>query len=102
MITGDELKSKSKTVLGYSNSVPILIGIYENGGSIKSGHLRENIGNYDSIKNAADRLEDAGLITISHFDGKSAYIQYELTELGLLVAKDLKKANDRIINRMLE
>lgn len=88
--------SSIKTVLGFQNSVPILIYLYEAGGSAKSGHLREAIGNYNSIKSAASRLEEAGLIKITSFSGKSAYILYELTDLGTDIARDLKRANDRL------
>ena len=86
-----------KTVLGFQNSVPVLIFLLESGGSAKSGYIREAVGNYNSIKSAAQRLSESGLITITAFGGKSSYILYELTELGRMVAEDLKRANDRIL-----
>lgn len=87
-----------KTVLGFQNCVPVLIFLLESGGSAKSGYIREAVGNYNSIKSAAQRLSDSGLITITAFGGKSSYILYELTELGRLVAEYLKRANDLILN----
>ena len=86
-----------KTVLGFQNSVPVLIFLLESGGSAKSGYIREAVGNYNSIKSAAQRLSESGLITITAFGGKSSYILYELTELGRMVAEDLKRANDLIL-----
>ena len=86
-----------KTVLGFQNCVPVLIFLLESGGSAKSGYIREAVGNYNSIKSAAQRLSDSGLITITAFGGKSSYILYELTELGRLVAEYLKRANDLIL-----
>ena len=86
-----------KTVLGFQNSVPVLIFLLESGGSAKSGYIREAVGNYNSIKSAAQRLSESRLITITTFGGKSSYILYELTELGRMVAEDLKRANDRIL-----
>ena len=91
-----------KTVLGFQNSVPVLIFLLESGGSAKSGYIREAVGNYNSIKSAAQRLSDSGLITITAFGGKSSYILYELTDLGYKVAEDLKRANDRILETMSE
>lgn len=86
-----------KTVLGFQNSVPVLIYLLESGGSAKSGYIREAVGNYNSVKSAAQRLSESGLITITAFGGKSSYILYELTELGYMVAEDLKRANDLIL-----
>ena len=86
-----------KTVLGFQNCVPVLIFLLESGGSAKSGYIREAVGNYNSIKSAAQRLSDSGLITITAFGGKSSYILYELTELGRLVAEYLKRANDLVL-----
>ena len=59
-------------------------------------------GNYDSVKNATRRLEEEGLVTWTEIPGKSRYIMIELTNLGKDVAKDLKRANDRLIGNLPE
>ena len=87
-----------KTVLGYPNTVPVLIYIYEAGGSTISSYITEVVRNYNSVKSAAMKLSDEGLIRIVKHDGRSSFITYELTELGFEVAKDLKNANDKLMS----
>lgn len=87
----------AKTVLSKPNSVAILIHLYESGGSSKMTFIQDAVGgNYDTLKNAAKRLEDEGLIVMREVPGKSKYILVELTTLGHDVAHDLKRANDRL------
>lgn len=85
-------------MLGYPNTVPVLIYLYEAGGSTKSSYITEVVSNYNSVKSAAMRLYDEGLIKIVKHDGRSSFITYELTELGYEVAKDLKNANDKLLS----
>ena len=59
-------------------------------------------GNYDSVKNATRRLENEGLLTWTEIPGKSKYILIELTDLGRDIAKDLKRANDRLMGNIQE
>lgn len=53
-------------------------------------------GNYDTLKNATKRLEDENLVVMKEVPGKSKYILVELTTLGQDIARDLKRANDRL------
>jgi hypothetical protein len=75
--------------------VDFLVFLFRSGGTSKATFVWNAIGgNYDTTKNSALRLKKAELITISEHSGKSAYIQYELTELGRSVAAHLADADD--------
>ena len=88
----------SKSVLSKPNSVGIMIHLLESNGTSKMTFIQAAMGgNYDTVKNAVKRLEDEGLLTQKEIPGKSKYILVELTDLGYLVAEDLKRANDRIL-----
>ena len=87
------------TVLSKPNSVGILVFLLEKGGSSKATFVQKALGgrNYDSIKAAISRLEAEGLLTTEIVPGRSKYIQIKLTALGMDVARDLKRANDRVL-----
>ena len=90
-------EEETKSVLSKTNSVGILVFLYESGGSSKATFVQSAVGlNYDSFKNSATRLEAAGLLTIVKTTGKSKFILYSLTQLGQEIARDLKRAQDRL------
>jgi DNA-binding MarR family transcriptional regulator len=85
----------SRSVLSRANSHAILTGLLELGGSANATSLWGKVGgNYDSLKNAASRLEENELVIITVFPGQRGYILYELTDLGRRVAAELKRAED--------
>lgn len=86
----------SKSVLSQPNSVTLLVYLLESGGSAKTSHIQEAIGNFNSVKSAGERLEKEGLVTITEHTGQSRYMLYELTERGREVAKHLKRAEDAL------
>lgn len=87
----------SKSILSYPNAVDILVFLFESGGSSKATHIQEGVGlNYNSLKNSAAKLNEEKLVTIVETKGKSRHITYALTPLGEGIAKDLKKAKDRL------
>jgi len=89
--------SKVNSVLSKPNSVGILVFLINSQGEAKATHISEAMNsNYDAIKNAANRLKDENLITITRYPGKSSYFLYKLTPHGEVVAKDLKRAQDRL------
>ncbi len=85
-----------KSVLSQPNSVTLLVYLLESGGSAKTSHIQDAVGNYNSVKSAGERLEKEGLVTITEHTGQSRYMLYELTEKGRDVAKHLKKAEDAL------
>lgn len=82
----------SKSVLSASNSVAVLISLYLKGGKSYASLLVDSVGNYNSVKSAAKRLEKENLLIILELD--SGNIIYELTDLGRRVAAELKRAED--------
>ena len=86
----------SKSVLSQPNSVTLLVYLLESGGSAKTSHIQDAIGNFNSVKSAGERLEKEGLVTITEHTGQSRYMLYELTERGREVAKHLKRAEDAL------
>lgn len=82
----------AKSVLSASNSVAVLVSLQSKGGRSYASLLVEDVGNYNSVKSAAKRLDEEGLLTISELD--SGNILYELTDLGRRVAAELKRAED--------
>ncbi len=85
-----------KSVLSQQNAVAFLVYIYENGGITKPSYVQEVISNFNSVKNIAYALEKEKLITITEISGKDAHTRYELTLLGMEIAKNLKIAEDRL------
>ncbi|MDD2532064.1 MAG: hypothetical protein PHX42_00795 [Candidatus Methanomethylophilaceae archaeon] len=70
----------------------VLVSLQSKGGRSYASLLVEDVGNYNSVKSAAKRLDEEGLLTISELD--SGNILYELTDLGRRVATELKRAED--------
>lgn len=85
----------SRSVLSRANSHAILIGLLDLGGGANATSLWSKVGgNYDALKNAALRLKENELVSITDFPGQRGYILYELTDLGHRVAVELKRAED--------
>ncbi len=92
-----------KNALSKANAVPIIVYLFENGGSSKATFIQTALNlNYNSVKNCCALLCEEGLVVSSEHTGKSRYILYELTPLGHAVAADLKRASDRIAGILLE
>jgi len=89
-------KQTERSVLSNTNSVAVLVYLHRAGGSSKVSYILESIKNYNSIKSAGSRLEEAYLITITEHTGRSGYFLYELTDLGRSVAQHLDAA-ERVI-----
>jgi len=87
------------SLLSEKNVVDILLFLLD--GKKKESDFTEIVSNYYSIKESLGKIVESGLATmtvVQNLGGKkySARI-YELTPLGLDVAADLKRANDRIL-----
>lgn len=92
-----------KNALSKANAVAIMVFLYEKGGSSKATYIQSGLSmNYSSVKSCCSSLVREGLMTETEHAGKSRYILYELTPLGLDVAADLKRANDRILGNTPE
>jgi len=85
-------KQTERSVLSNTNSVAVLVYLYRAGGSAKVSYILESVKNFNSIKSAGSRLEEANLITITEHTGRSGYFLYELTDLGRSVAQHLDAA----------
>lgn len=86
-------------MLSEKNVVDILLFLLD--GKKKESDFTEIVSNYYSIKESLSKIVESGLASMSvvqNLGGKkySARV-YELTPLGLDVAADLKRANDRIL-----
>ena len=94
----NSVMSDPKNALSKANAVAIMVFLYEQGGSSKATYIQSGLSmNYNSVKNCCSSLVKENLMTETEHMGKSRYILYELTPLGLDVAADLKRANDRIL-----
>lgn len=84
------------TVLSERHVVNMLLYLYDKG-KVKESQLTAVVKNYYSAVDVATKLVDSGLVD-SWFekDGHTVKI-YTLTNLGSLVAEDIKHANDKIL-----
>jgi len=87
-----------RNILSKPHSVGILVFLLRSGGKSKATFIQEAIeSNFDTMKNAAARLEDEGFLTITRVPGKASHILYALTDIGRDVAQYLDAA-ERVIS----
>ncbi len=73
----------------------MLLFLFENG-KVKESQLTAVVKNYYTAVDVAAKLVDSNLVdTWMEKDGHTVKV-YELTALGLEIARDLKRANDRL------
>ena len=85
-----------RTVLSDRHVMNMLLFLYENG-KVKESQLTAVVKNYYTAVEVAAKLVDNNLAeSWSEKDGHTVKV-YALTELGLLVSQDLKRANDLIL-----
>ena len=85
-----------RTVLSDRHVMNMLLFLYENG-KVKESQLTAVVKNYYTAVEVAAKLVDNNLAdSWSEKDGHTVKV-YALTELGLLVSEDLKRANDLIL-----
>lgn len=80
------------TMLSDEHVMDMLLFLLENG-KVKDSQLTTVVKNYYTAVDVAAKLVDSNLINSQIEDG---YSVYELTSLGSEVARDLKRANDRL------
>lgn len=85
-----------RTVLSDRHVMNMLLFLYENG-KVKESQLTAVVKNYYTAVEVAAKLVDNNLAdSWSEKDGHTVKV-YALTELGLLVSENLKRANDLIL-----
>ena len=90
-----------QTVLSDRHVLNMLLFLLENG-KVKESQLTAVVKNYYTAVDVAAKLVNNKLVdSWSEKDGHIVKV-YVLTELGHLVAEDLKRANDRILETMSE
>lgn len=84
-----------QTVLSDRHVMNMLLFLFENG-KVKESQLTAVVKNYYTAVDVAAKLVDSNLVdTWMEKDGHTVKV-YELTALGLEIARDLKRANDRL------
>ncbi|AGI47374.1 hypothetical protein TALC_00365 [Thermoplasmatales archaeon BRNA1] len=87
--------TRNLSILSEKNVADILMFLIP--GRRKENEFTQIVSNYYSINSILSRLVEAKLIAMVPEDGRYKIRWYSLTPLGLEVATDLKRANDRIL-----
>lgn len=83
---------------GLGNGYRLLLELYNAGGQLQGGQLRNAIKNYDTAKNIARDLQSVGLVEVEIIEKPRAIHLYTLTEKGEKVAKRLAEVEEIILN----
>lgn len=95
------MSGEGQTVLSDRHVINMLLFLFENG-KVKESQLTAVVKNYYTAVDVAAKLVDSNLVdTWMEKDGHTVKV-YELTALGLEIARDLKRANDRLNGLMPE